>query len=566
MIDSWKKGFALITSVSALGLLLAGCGSTNGSGQGNSSSTQPAASSDSTPVKGGSIKIDLSQNVQTLDPALSEDLTSDELIQQMYDTLVTYKGSTNTIIGDVASKWDVSPDGKTYTLYLNKNVKFWNGDPVTAQNYIAEFERILTKSIGSPVQSLLDPIVEGSDAYYTGKAKSISGITAPDDYTLKIQLTKPEPYFLEILAEHSFVAIDPAWIKKVGSSKYGTSQPMGTGAFELKSFDGTTAVLTKNPNYFMKDANGNQLPYLDQVTLTYNNNTEVDAMNFEQGNTPFLAFNTRGIPSSAYTQFMSNPKLKSQVITAPAGTIWYVGLNVQQQPFTNLKVRQAVEYAINKPFIVQLLNNQFTVANQPTPPNVIGHVNDMPTDVNYSYNPEKAKELLKESGLKLPIKAKFYSSNDPTTAKIVGQIQSDLHAVGIDLQVEPMSWSSFLTMNGKGAQSSFLIDWNQDYPDASDFLNVLLNSSEMPFDNSTMYSNKQVDQWLNQAATDTNQAQRLDLYKKVTVQAMQDATLVPLYYGKYNYAIAPWVHGYYINPNLENDPLSHIWIDQSHKN
>lgn len=495
---------------------------------------------------------------------MAEDLTSDELIYAMYDPLVTYQGASNKIIGDMATHWTISPDGKTYTFTLRQGVTFWNGDPVTAQSYIAEFDRILTSRLGSPVAALLYPIIQGSTAYYHGKAKTVSGLSAPNAHTLVIHLAKPEPFFLEVLTGHSFVAVDPKWIQKVGEARFASNEPMGTGAFKMQSNNNTTQVLVRNPHYFMKDAYGNQLPYLNSITFNYNNNSEVDALNFEAGNSPFLAFNTGGIPSSAYNTFMHTPKLKQDIVTATAGDMWYVGLNVQEAPFTNLKVRQAVEYAINKSFIVKLLNNQYTVANQPVPPNVFGHVASLPASVDYKFNPTKAKQILSQSGLKLPIQANFYCSNDPTTLKIVQELQNELKAVGIQLNVHPLSWSAFLNGNGKGTQASFLIDWNQEYPDASDFLNTLLNTSEEPFGDSTMYSNPKVDAWLNQAQTDTNPQQRLALYKKVTVQALSDATLVPIYYAKHTFAIQPWVHGYYINQNLETDPLSHIWVDAGH--
>lgn len=563
-----KKFLHLGSTATAILLMtsVAGCGTASISA--DSTSSQPSANAKSvtsqSPVEGGNLNIDMGQNIQTLDPAVTDDLTSDELITEMYDPLVTYDGSTNKIIGDMASKWTISPDGKTYTFTLRKGVTFWNGDPVTAQNYIAEFERVLTKSLASPASARLYPIVEGSTAFYQGKAKTIRGITAPTPDTLQIKLVKPESFFLQLLPEPAFVAVDPAWIRSVGNAKFATSKPMGTGAFELKSSDGTTEVLTKNPHYFKKDSKGNQLPYLDQVTFTYNKNTELDALKFQQGTEPFLGFNTQGIPVSYSPTFMTNPKLKQDMLTATTGDMWYIGLNVTQAPFTNLKVRQAVEYAINKPFLVKLLNNMGTVANQPVPPDAFGYLKQLPSSINYTYNPEKAKQLLAASGISLPIHATFYASNDATTQKVVEEIQNELKAVGIDLTVQPLSWSAFLSGNGQGTQASFLIDWNQSFPDAFDFLNTLFNTSEQPINNSTMYSNKQVDQWLNEAQTETDPQKRFNLYQKVTVQAMKDATIVPVYYGKYTFAIQPWVHGYYINSNAEEDPLTNIWVDPGH--
>jgi len=558
----WKQGLATVASISALGLFVAGCGSTTNN-TGANQTAAPAATAQGAPVEGGSITIDLSKNVQTFDPSKSEDLPSDEIITSTYDTLLTYKGETSDVIGNLASTWDVSADGKTYTFHLRHDVTFWNGDKMTANSFIAEVERVLQKSTGSPWENYVDPIVVGSTAYHNGQAKSVSGLKAPDPYTLVIQLTKPEPFFLQVMSMHFMSAIDPTWIKKVGDDKYGATQPMGTGAFELKSWDGQTAVLTKNTHYWKKDESGNALPYLDQVTINVNKNTQVDAMRFQLGQTAFLGSNTTGIPSTAYPQFTTSPKLKNDIITQAQGSVHYLGINVQEKPFTNPLVRQALEYAVDKQRIIQLLNGRYIVANQPLPPDAFGYVKDLPADVNYTYDVAKAKQLMQQSGISLPVKTTFYVNNDPDMIKVATAIQSDLAAIGIQASIRSMDWNTFLTDNSKGTEPLFILDWNQDFPDAYDFMNTLFTTAEMPINNSSMYSNPQVDSWLAQAATDTNSQERQDLYKKATVQIMRDATWVPIYYGKSTYAVQPWVHGFFINPN-EEDQLAQIWVDKSH--
>lgn len=560
----WKRGFAVIASLGCLSALVSGC-ATQPSANATKLTGQAETKTAVRPLEGGSIHLDLQKQVQTLDPALADDLSSDEFVRAMYDPLVTYKGSSNQIVSDMATSWTVSKNGTTYTFTLRKGVKFWNGDPVTANSYIAEFERILTKKLASPDASLIEPIVVGSAAYYNGQTSTIRGITAPTPDTLRIKLTKPEPFFLYTLAEKAFVAIDPKWIHQVGNTKFASSAPMGTGAFELASEANNTYVLTKNPHYFMKDKYGQSLPYLNKITYTYQTNPQIEALNFEDGTTPFLGFNTSGIPSSSYQTFIHNPKYKNDFVTSTGGDMWYLGLNVTQAPFTNLKVRQALEYAINKPFIVKLLDGQAAVANQPVPPDAFGYVSKLPASVNYTYNPAKAKALLKASGVHLPIHANFYSSNDATSQKIDTELQSELKAIGIDLNIHSLSWSSYLTSNGTGKEPSFLIDWNQDFPDAYDFLGTLFATKNEPIDDSTMYSNKNVDKWLNQAQFDMNNASRGQLYKQIIIQVMKDATVVPMYDSKLDFIVQPWLHGFYINVNINVDPLSHLWVDASHR-
>lgn len=558
---SWQKGLSVVASISALGLLLAGCGATTSTNNA-SKGTGTTGSSSATPVAGGKIMLDTNSNFKDLDPALAYDTTSDEAVNEMYDPLVTYDKDTANIVGHLAD-YTVSSDGLTYTFKIKQGVKFWNGDPLTAQSFIDEFQRVLSPSVGSPGEGFLDPIVVGSTDYNKGKAKTISGITAPDPYTLVIKLAKPEPFFLEVLAMPFFSAVDQKFIDQAGK-KFDSSEAMGTGPFELKSFDGNTMVLTKNPNYFQKDANGNALPYLDQVTITVNKNAQVDGLHFEQGQTAIIGNLFNGIPSDIYPHFVNTPSLAKDIVTAPENATYYIGLNNKMAPFNNVKVRQAMEYAIDKSKIVKLLNNRAVAANQPLPPGIKGYVSNLDPSATYTYDPAKAKQLLAEAGFPNGFSTTLYSANDSDDVKIDTSIQNDLAQVGVTAKIDSMDWNSYLTLNEKGQTPMFSLAWIQDFPDASDFLNTLFNTNQQPANNSSLYSNSQVDQWLNQAQTDTNQTERYQLYTKVTNQIMQDAPWVPLYYSKYEYAVQPWVHGYFINQSLANDSLQYIWIDQSH--
>lgn len=564
--SSLKKAATIALSVGTLGALLAGCGANTSvqNSTGNSTTGQTTGSK-----MGGSIVLDSTGNIKDLDPAKSYDTSSGEFVTMMYDQLVTYQGATSQIAPMLAKSWTVSPDGKTYTFNLVSGAKFWNGDPVTAQSFIDEFQRVLSKSVNSPGEGFLDPIVQGSTAYFNGTAKSVSGLSAPNPNTLVIKLTQPEPFFLEVLAMPFFSAVDQSWINKVGLAAYDSKSPMGSGPFEMTSSNITPnqLVLTKNPSYWRTDSQGNHLPYLDKVTVRINPNSNLDALNFEQGQTAFIGnlFGATGIPASQYPTFLNTPSLKSTMVNAPQNTTNYLGLNTSMAPFNNVKVRQAVEYAINKQKIKQLLNNRVQIADQPLPPGIKGYLNPLPADAQYSYDPAKAKQLLAAAGYPHGFSTTLYSQNDAVTTKLDNSIQNDLAQVGINVKINTMAWGTFLQENEKGnVTPMYMLAWIQDFPDASDFLNTLFNTNQRPQNNSSMYSNPQVDAWLNQAQTDTNTTQRYQLYAKATEQIMKDAPWVPLYYPNYNYAVQPWVHGFYINQS-QQDPLEWVWIDQSHR-
>lgn len=517
---------------------------------------------------GGNIQLDSISNWKDIDPALNYDTTSNELVMNMYNQLVTYKGASSQIIGSLAKTWTVSPDGMTYTFNLRHNVTFWNGDKMTAQSFIDEFQRVLSPKIASPGEGFIDPIVKGSTAYNKGQAKTISGISAPDPYTLVIQLTKPEPFFLEILAMPFFSAVDQSFINKVGNKTFDSTQAMGTGPFELQSMTTNEAVLTKNPHYWEVDKYGNHLPYLNKVTLRINKNAQVDALNFEQGQTALLAnLMNGGIPSSVYPTFTSNPQYKKLIKTLPLNAVNYVGLNNTIKPFNNPLVRQAMEYAINKTKILQLMNGRGQVADQPLPPNMPGYVSQsalQAAGVDYTYDPAKAKKLLAQAGYPNGFTTTLYTPNIPDNVKIAGSVQNDLAQIGVKVNIQQSDWNTFLDTNEKGnVQPMYLLAWFQDFPDPSDFLNTLFNTNQQPANNSSMYSNAQVDQWLNTAQTGTNQAERMNLYKQATIQIMKDAPWVPTYYPLQTDAVQSWVHGFYISPT-QPDMLQYIWIDSGH--
>jgi ABC-type transport system substrate-binding protein len=553
--SNWKKALTVAASVGVLGMVLAGCGTSP------TNSTSPGSTT-TKPVEGGSITIDETQGLRDLDPAKAYDTQSDEIVQQLYDRLVTYApGDNNTkLVPMDATKWTISPDGKTYTFTIRKGMKFWDGSPVTAQSFIDEITRVDTKSIASGGQGFITSIA-GAEDYYNGKAKSVSGLSAPDPYTLKIQLTQPDPQMLYVLGMPFFSAVEKSYIDKVGAKTFDATEAMGSGPFKLGSINSSGAVLIKNPHYWMKDQYGQALPYLDKVTIRINSNAQLDALNFEQGQTAFLGF-VQSIPTSAFPHFMSTPSLKKLTHKVINNDVYYIGLNNNIAPFNNPKVRQAVEYAINKQNIIKLVNGRGIVANQPLPPALPGYVKNLPADATYSYNPTKAKQMLKAAGVKSGTPITLYTTSDPDSMKIAESQQNDLQAVGFKVSIKGTSWATFLNTAEAGKAQVFDLGWFQDFPDAGDFL-MLFESSQAPLNNSAMYKNPQVDQWMQESGSTTDQAKRVQLFQQITDQVMKDAPWVPTYYPVGYSAVQSWVHGFYV-PAVNSDPLETIWVDKSH--
>ncbi|WAH40499.1 ABC transporter substrate-binding protein [Alicyclobacillus fastidiosus] len=552
-----------MASVCVLGTLVVGCASPSKSPPKNSVMNAAAGTSQQRPQVGGDIVIDSPLPPKALDPAEAFDMASGEIISAMYDQLLMYKGTTTQIVPMAAKSYSVSPNGKVYTFQLRKGIKFWNGDPLTAQSFIDEFERVLNPKIASAGEGFIDPIIQGSAAYAAGKAKTISGISAPNPDTLIIRLEKPEPFFPKILTMTFFSAVDQKYINSVGENKYDSQDAMGTGPFELKDVTTNSVVLTRNPSYWRTDQYGNQLPYLNQITIDITENTALEAQRFELGTTAFLGNLTSGIPNDQYPTFETNPALKKTVLQVPMVSVWYVDMTVKDKPFNNVLVRKALEWAINKAYIIKLLKGQGEVANQPTPPMLPGYNKHLPSDATYGYNPAKAKQLLAEAGYPKGFSISLETFNTPTDEAIITAIAGNLNAIGVKCKIQPMEGSTFLTEYLQGKVPFFFTGYNQDFPDASDFLNTEFNSANAPATDNTWYDNPQVDSLLNEAQTDTNQQQRVKIYEQINADLMADAAQIPIYIPMDTIAVQPWVHGYQMSPT-QFDPLTTIWIDKNH--
>lgn len=541
------KGFVSIFAlvVLVLSMVLSGCTS--------SSKTDGAAKSTGKAVKGGEIQIDMSSDFSHLDPAMCYDFGCYEVVPQFYNRLITYKPDSTDLMGDAAESYNISDDGLTYTFKLKKGLKFWNGTDVTAQSFIDEFKRILDPKVGSPAEAFLDPIVEGSTAFNKGKAKEISGITAPDPYTLVIKLTKPQGVFLDVLAMPFFSAIDQKYVDSIGDKEF-DHKPMGSGPWKMESYDiGKQMVLAKNADYYDKSK-----PKLDKITITFEKNTQSSALKFKQGKTAFIGWN-QAIDSASFIQFNSDPKYKNMLQKQTLVSTYYLALNNKVKPFDNVKVRQAVNYAIDKEKLVKLQNGRAKVADQILPPDMPGYDKNLPDDLKYTYNVDKAKELMKEAGYANGFKTTLLTTSSDESTKEAESIQSDLKKIGIDVEIRPLSGASY--SDGARSLKYGIVStaWFQDYPDPSDFLDVLLNGNQIPANNWAAYNNPQVNKELNAAAGLSPGQKRWDTYTKIQEEIMKDAPWVPLYTPVRYSIVQPWVKGFYMHP-VWMDPLDNISI------
>ncbi len=476
----------------------------------------------------------------TLDPACASDAESATYIVEIYSGLVSFDKDLH-IIPDIAEKLpDVSEDGKVYTFHLRKNVLFHDASRrVTANDFKFSMERALNPKTQSTVGEVYLDDIAGADDFINGRAQDVSGIKAVDDDTLQITIKEPRSYFLEKLTYPTADVVDR---REVGDStcfkgEDWTRSPNGTGPFKMKQWLlGQRIELDPNASYYLDPK-----PSLARVTfllsggspLTMYQNDEIDISGV-------------GINDIDSVRDPNNA-LNKELIEADSMNTFYIGFNTQKVPFDDVRIRQALNMAIDKDLLAgQILAGLVDPAKGVLPPTIPGYNKDLkglPFDV------DGAKKLLNDAGgadklngIKLLTPGRG-ASPGPVLDALVAMWQQNL---GVNITVEQEEFGLFLRDLDQSNFQMFSLGWIADYPDPQNFLDIKLYSKSG--NNETKYSNPQVDTLLEQARSETDQAKRQQLYQQAEQIVVQDAPWVPLYHGKDAVVVKPYVHGYFIPP------------------
>jgi oligopeptide transport system substrate-binding protein len=477
------------------------------------------------PKRGGTMTLTYKDDIATLDPAIGYDWQNPSMMQALFDGLMDYKPGTFQLVPELAESYTVSDGGKTYTFKLRHGVKFQNGREVTAADFKYSFERILNPKTQSPAQSYFS-VIEGADQVIAGKSDHASGLLTPDPYTLVIRLSQPKASFLNVLAMHFGSVVPKEVVDKYGAD-FG-HHPLGTGAYRLTDWTaGQQLVFERNPDYFHKD-----LPYLDKVVIQVGQDPSVSLLRLQRGEVDLLG---DGIPPAQFETVVNDPNWKGLVVDGKQLQTSYITLNVKVPPFDKLAVRQAVNMAIDKKRIVQIINNRATVANQPLPPNMPGYD---PAFAAYPYDPQKAKEMLAQAGFPNGFATTLFTINTDPNPRIAQAIQQDLQSVGIKAEIKSLAASAVIQAGGEPNQAPMIwsggMAWIADFPDPSGFYWTILGCGGAVEGgwNWAWYCNKDVDARASQADAMVDPSQtdaRIALWRSVFDDVMKDAPWVPVF-------------------------------------
>jgi ABC-type transport system substrate-binding protein len=439
-----------------------------------------------TPTNGGDIIVTYKDDIATLDPAVGYDWQNWSMINALFSRLVDYKPGTTELGPALADSYDVSDDGKVYTFKLHPGVKFTNSREVTAADVKWSIERAVNPKTQGPGAGFFHSIV-GADKMTAGTADTLDGITAVDDHTVKFTLSQPDATFLNVLALN-FASVVPKEAVEAANGDFG-KHPVGSGAFTLKEWTiGQRLVFQKNPDYFVKDR-----PHVDSFTVEVGQEPLVALLRLQKGEVDIAG---DGIPPAKYLEMKKSAEFEGMIVDRQQLETSYVTLNTQVKPFDNAKVRQAVNMAINKDRIVRIINGRATPASQVLPPLMPGFDQNYK---GYAYDPEKAKALLAEAGLKDGFSTQIYTSNTDPQPRITQAIQQDLAAIGVKAEIKAVANPNVIAAGGTQGQAPMVwsggLGWIADFPDPSDFYGPILGCGSAVAGgwNWSWYCNKDID-------------------------------------------------------------------------
>ncbi len=484
------------------------------------------------PISGPTLNL-WDQGPLTLDPAISSEMSSHIYVMHIFSGLVRFDSNLEPT-PDIADHWDISSDGKTYTFYLRKDVKFQDGRPLTAQDMKFSLERACNPATGSQTASTYLNDIVGATDMINGKASSLSGVSVVDNYTLKITIDAPKAYFLSKMAYPTAFAVDK---KNVESGADWWKKPNGTGPYKLTKWEeGSLILLQPNENYYGTKGTVNvAFQLLSGLPMSLYETGKIDVVDVYRNNID-RAMDKEG---PFYDQLHVYPEFSLQ----------YIGFNTSKPPFDDPYVRQAFCYAVNKDRIISVLQkNMVQAADGIIPPGMPGYNKDVK---GLNYDPEKARELL--------AKSKYGSADKlpPITMTVPGagaDIDDYLGAILLDWKqnlgvtvnvrlLDPLIFNYHLLDEVDGI---YALGWIADYPDPQNFLNTLFYTGGSY--NNSHYSNKDLDALLDRAAVEMDQTKRMALYQQAEQLVVDDAPVLPLWFGKNYVLVNLRVHGYAIDP------------------
>jgi oligopeptide transport system substrate-binding protein len=547
------RGLGIILAVVVVATaVLSACGSKS-----NSSSTSTTGAA---PVAGGTYNYALASEPVAIDPLNAQESEGVQVAHQVFEGLAKYvlqpDGSMKTE-PNIAESWS-STDAKVWTIKIKSNVMFQApvSRAVTAQDFVDDWNYVTDPKLQSITTYIMNPI-EGTDdsGYRTGA--TLTGVKAIDATTLQVTLKYPFGEFPVTLG-HPITAVFPLdYVNKVGQKAF-AEKPVGTGPFVVDTWVHNQYIdVSKNPTWWQKsDTNG---PFVDKIHFPIITDTNTMWLEFQSGTIDYT-----DVPPGQVAASENMAQVKSGQWTAkkwPNLGLYYVGINWRDPVLggaAGLPLRQALSYSVDRNAVINVVNEGVPLVPNGTVP--VGIPGNNLSTLPYPYDVAKAKDLVSKMGTVPTLQ--YWFNTDLGHQKIAEALQAGWKSVGINVNLSNFEWGTFLSklQAAKGSQL-WRLGWLADYPSMDNFLFPLFQTAQSAVNTYTAYSNKNVDQLLQQARGTTDETQRLNLYAQAEKLVLADAPIIPLYFYRDYRVTNNRVKGYYHDP-LGLTDMWKVWIGQ----
>ena len=540
---------------------------------------------------GGTFVINETENIRSLDPVGINDVVSHHVAHQIYDLLVDLDSNLQ-LVPDLAYRWDLSEDGLLYTFHLRQGVYFQDnpcfqdgkGRLMTAADVKYSFDRILDPRTGSLGFDFYKNHVVGAEEFIDEVNKAnlenrkpgintVSGFIFKDDSTFQIKLKKPFGPFIYYLCLGFAYVVPHEAVEKYEKDFF--QNPVGTGAYIFENWTPDLEInLKKNLNYWAKDEYGNQLPYMDHIKFRFIKDLSQQLLEFKNGNLD----EAYRIPTELFKAVVNDNKSltteysKFILQITPSLTIQYYGFLTTSRIFSNMKVRQAFNYAIDREKIIKYVLN-----GQAAGPGIYGIVPPVMPNYNakiikgYTYDLDKAKQLMLEAGYPggkgFPEVTLNINEGGGRNTQIAEAIQSMLKEIGVTVKLQLLQFAQHLDNIDAGRADFFRLGWIADYPDPENFLNLFYGKN-VPDDprekspiNSFRYKNKKYDELFEKAITTTDITERNKLYEEAEQIAVSEAPVLFIFYDEDYRLLQPYVRNYKLDP-MHRVNFRRVWLDK----
>ncbi len=480
-----------------------------------------------------------------LDPHIAVSVTESNILLSLFEGLVNYSADGRGIVPAAAERWEISPDGKTYTFHLRAGLRWSNGDPLTADDFLYSFRRILEPPLGAELAIYGDWVVGGQD-YREGKTHDLAavGFRAPDPLTFVVELKNRSPFFLALLAQNPFYPVHRATIEKFNAytrREANWTQPgslVSNGPFQLAAWRVNDAVVVrKNPQYW--DAANVRL---NEAQFHPIDNADSEERAFRGG----LLHVTRNLPQVKLDGYRQEHS--PLVLADPLVHTKYIDFRVTKAPFDDPRVRRAFALAVDRQALVaNVMRDGSRVADSlSVPGSGVSAVYNARTRL--PYDPEKARALLAQAGFPkgvgFPVRRLTFTAAHPSEQAQVEAMQAMWQkelGVRVDLvNVEEKVWLN--TMRTKDYE--MLVDGWNGINDPVDLMQLFLSTSP---NNSSGWAAADYDREFAAAGSAGSDAERDVHLQALDALLIDQLPMVPLYHWNQNYLVHPAVRGYEAN-------------------